>query len=58
MILGGNNSLNSNIDAGKFVRNVNWSRPILLSVSTSGTPRLVVMIDDKWVGDINFTALP
>lgn len=50
--------LNSNIDAGKFVGNVNWERPLLLSVSTSGTPRLVVMVDDEWVGDIAFTTLP
>ena len=50
--------VNSNIEAGKFVGNVNWERPLLLSVSTSGTPRLVVMVDDEWVGDIAFTTLP
>ena len=50
--------LNSNIEAGKFVGNVNWERPLSLSISTSGTPRLVVMVDDEWVGDIAFTTLP
>ena len=48
------NQLNS-----KFVENTNWDKKLKLSLSTEDgyAKRLIIVENDKWIGDINLTSL-
>lgn len=41
----------------KFVENTNWDKKLKLSLSVEdgGAKRLIIVENDKWIGDINLT---
>ena len=41
----------------KFVENTNWDKKLKLSLSAEdgGAKRLIIVENDKWIGDINLT---
>lgn len=48
----------SNFSNGSIVTNGNWLEPLTISVSATGTKRLIIMSKEKWIGDIILDSTP